>query len=356
MHKHLLVPIDGSPLASLNVEQAVALARDNGARITFLHVRADFGRTGEGALLAAMDPAAYARATAGSSNAWLARAAAAAQAAKVPCSIESRVGDRPHEAIHAAALECGCDLIVMASHGRAGLLGRFAQSVTARLLEMTTLPVLVTRVETNAPLTAEQRALAVIRDEHRSLAAVIHAMQDALAEAGSAVDFDMLRAALYYLREFPERLHHRREEETLFHLLRQRAPASEAAIAALERQHREGSAAFARLQAAMAVFEAAGPAGRVAFADELERYAQQQWSHMGQEETQILPMASQHLGEADWQAIAGAFESHRDPRFDLETESGFANVFRRLMNLAAGVPLSAPGTAPDRPASRSGRR
>jgi len=337
MYKHFLVPIDGSPLASLNVEQAVALARDHEARITFLHVCTDFGRTGEGALLATMDPANYARAMAGSSNAWLARAAAAAQAAKVSCSVESRVGDRPQDAIHATALERGCDLIVMASHGRAGLRGRFAQSVTAKLLEVTTLPVLVTRVEANAPLTPEQRALAVIRDEHRSLAAVIHAMQDALAEGAAPVDFKMMRAAVYYLREFPERLHHRREEETLFHLLRQRAPASQASIAALELQHRDGSAAFARLEGMLAAFEDNGMTGRAAFTAELERYAQQQWTHMGQEEAEILPMASEHLTEADWQAIASAFESHRDPRFDLQTESGFASVFRRLMDLAAGL-------------------
>jgi len=224
----------------------------------------------------------------------------------------------------------------MASHGRAGLRARFAQSVTARLLEVATLPVLVTRVEVNAPLTPEQRALAVIRDEHRSLAAVIHAMQDALAEQAPPVDFRMMRAAVFYLREFPERLHHRREEETLFHLLRQRAVASQALIVELERQHWESSAAFARLEAALASFEAAGPTGRAAFADELERYAQQQWTHMGQEEAQILPMASEHLTEADWLAIAGAFESHHDPRFDTQTESGFASVFKRLMDLAAG--------------------
>lgn len=334
MHQHLLVPIDGSPLASLNVEQAVALARHNGARITFLHVRPDFGRTGDGALLAAMDPTRYASAAVGLSNAWLARAAAAAQAAHVPCEVESRVGDRPHEAIHAAALARGCDLIVMASHGRTGLRARFAQSVTARLMEITTLPVLVTRVETNVPLTAEQRALAVIRDEHRSLAAVIHALQDALAEDAGAVDFQMLHAALYYLREFPERLHHRREEETLFHLLGQRAPASRVLIDTLEAQHRDGSVAFAQLASALASFEAQGPSARAAFAEALERYAQQQWTHMGQEESQILPMASEHLTEADWQAIASAFESHRDPRFDVQTEAGFASVFRRLMDLA----------------------
>lgn len=336
MYQHLLVPIDGSPLASLNVEHAVALARDQGARITFLHVRADFGSTGEGALLATLDPARYAQAETGSSNAWLARAAAAAQASQVSCDVLSRVAEHPHEAIHTTALERDCDLIVIASHGRAGLRGRFAHSVTAKLLAVATVPVLVTRVETNVPLTSEQRALAVIRDEHRSLAAVIQAMQDAVVEGSGPVDFSMMRAAVFYLREFPERLHHRREEETLFALLRQRAPESASAIAVLEAQHREGHMAFARLEAALATFERHGNSERAAFAAELERYAQHQWTHMGQEETEILPLASAHLTEADWQAIATAFESHSDPRFDLQTESGFAAVFRRLMDLAAG--------------------
>ena len=141
---------------------------------------------------------------------------------------------------------------------------------------------------------------------------------------------------MYYLREFPERLHHRREETVLFRPLLERAPASQTLVGDLEHQHREGSAAFARLEGALNTFEESGAAGRLAFAVELERYAQQQWTHMGQEEAEILPMASEFLTEADWEAIAHAFESHRDPRFDIQTESGFASVFRRLMDLAAG--------------------
>jgi len=336
MYKHLLVPVDGSPLANLNVEHALALARENNARVTFLNVRADISSTGDGALLATLDPVSFGRAMTGASNVWLARAASAAQAAKVACQVESRVGDRAHEVIHATAKELGCDLIVMASHGRTGLRGLFEPSVTVKLLEVTTLPVLVTRVESNVPLTHEQRALGHIRDEHRSLAAVIHAMQDALEAPNEAVDITMVRAALYYLREFPERLHHRREEELLFSRLIQRFPESKSLIATLESQHRNGSMAFARLQDALRALEANEATGRPGFAAELERYAQQQWTHMGQEESEILPLASEHLAEADWQAIANGFEEHGDPRFDLQLESGFANVFRRLMDLAAG--------------------
>jgi hemerythrin-like domain-containing protein len=160
-------------------------------------------------------------------------------------------------------------------------------------------------------------------------------MQATVAEGAPAADFAMLRAAVFYLGAFPERLHHPREEQTLFKLLRERAPDSAALLDTLQAQHREGAGSFERLRAALAAYERVGATGRAAFAQALAGYAQLQWTHMALEEQQVLPAASQHLQPADWLAIATAFESHDDPRFDLETEAGFANVFKRLMDLAA---------------------
>lgn len=337
MYQHLLVPIDGTPLGSLTVEQAIGFARATGARITFLHVLADFASTDEGSLLHAMDPAGFEWAATGDARAWLARAAAAAAAAKVPCETLAVVNDHPHEAIHEAAAARGCDLVFMASHGRRGLQGRLAGSVTGKLLELTTLPVLVARVESNAALTAEQRALTVIRDEHRSLAAVVHALEAAVADATRTPDFRLLHAAVYYLGHFPERLHHPREEQTLFALLRERAPESHAVLDALERQHREGAGSFERLGASLAAWQADGATGRAAFERALRDYAELQWDHMGVEETQLLPLASRYLTVQDWESTAAAFEAHGDPRFDLETQAGFSLVFKRLMDLVAAA-------------------
>lgn len=335
MYQHLLVPVDGTPLGSITVEQAAGFARGIGARITFLHVQADFAGTGEGSLLHAMDPAGFEQAAAGHSHAWLARAAAAAAAAGVACDTVAVTGDRPHEAIHDVALARGCDLVFMASHRRRDVAGRLAGSVTGRLLELTTLPVLVARVESNAVLTPEQRALTVIRDEHRSLAAVIRALQSAVAPQAPPADYPTLHAAVFYLGAFPERLHHPREEQTLFRLLRERAPESHALLDALEQQHREGARSFEQLRAGLAAFEAAGASGRAAFEQTLREYADLQWQHMGLEESQLLPLASRLLTPTDWQSVATAFETHQDPRFDRDTEAGFTRVFKRLMDLAA---------------------
>lgn len=335
MYKHLLVPIDGTPLASLTVEDAVEFARRSDARITFLHVQSDYAVTGEGSLLHAMAPTAFAVAARGNSNAWLARAAAAAAAAHVVCDSVAVVSDRPHVVIHETACAHQCDLVFMASHGKQAGRGLFAASVSAKLLELATLPVLIARVESNVPLTPEQCALTVIRDEHRSLAAVIHALQAALtqapAEQGS--DLQLLQAGLFYLEAFPQRVHHPREEQTLFKLLRQRTTQCHDLIDVLEQQHREGSAALEAMRNALAALTAGASQTRAAFERTVQAYADHEWIHMDMEEKQIFPMASQHLNAADWTAIATAFEAHADPFLCTETEQGFSRVFKRLMDL-----------------------
>jgi hemerythrin-like domain-containing protein/nucleotide-binding universal stress UspA family protein len=339
MYQHLLVPIDGTPLASLTVEDAVEFARSANARITFLHVQADYAATGEGSLLRAMAPAAFATAARGSSNAWLARAAAAAAAAHVACNTVAAVSDHPHQLIHDTASTHQCDLIYMASHGKQTGRGLFAASVSVSLLELATVPVLIARVESNLPLSPEQRALTVIRDEHRSLAAVIHALQAALAQhsEGQGADLQLLQAGLFYLEQFPQRVHHPREEQTLFKLLRQRAAQCNEVIDVLEQQHRTGTATFHALRQALADLVADAPQARASFVRTLQAYADHEWSHMAMEEKQVFPLASQYLQASDWVDVATAFEAHTDPFLGTETEQGFSQVFKRLMDLRVSL-------------------
>jgi nucleotide-binding universal stress UspA family protein len=75
----------------------------------------------------------------------LSRAADAAKQAGVPCDTMQVENARPYQAIIAAASDRGCDLIVMASHGRGGLSAVVLGSVTNKVLTHTKTPVLVYR-------------------------------------------------------------------------------------------------------------------------------------------------------------------------------------------------------------------
>ncbi len=146
-YTHLLVPSDGTERSQRAVEEAVRLARAVGARVTVLTVQRApvMPVPGMGERL---DPAtieALAGAARQECDRVVAEALAVAAAAGVPAAAEKPVGEPPHRAILAAAARLGCDLIVMASHGRRGLRGVLLGSETQRVLVEASVPVLVVR-------------------------------------------------------------------------------------------------------------------------------------------------------------------------------------------------------------------
>ena len=67
----------------------------------------------------------------------------AAKAAGVPCETVQLEHDQPYKAIIMTAKEKGCDVIVMASHGRSGISAVLLGNVTNKVLTHTNIPVLV---------------------------------------------------------------------------------------------------------------------------------------------------------------------------------------------------------------------
>ncbi|MDI1246591.1 MAG: universal stress protein [Rhodoferax sp.] len=338
MYRHLLVPIDGSLLSNHIVEQAVAFAQSVGSRLTFLHAQADFGATGAGALMRSTDQAAFNESAAGTARALLAKAESAARAAKVECNSLALTSDKPDDTILQVAASQGCDLIFMASHGRRGIKGMWLGSVMKKVLQRATVPVLVAAIEGNLVQNDEVRAVATIKDEHRSLAAVIHGLRMVMQErvgSKSSPDFSLLRAMLFYIKAFPDRLHHPKEEAYLFRKLSERTSECDSVIAQLQQQHVEGAQELRQLDVALARYEIGEVDAEAAFASAVDRFAQSQWTHMSVEEKLILPAASRHLQPIDWSSIAQAFQDNGDPRFGADTQESFVQLSSRLHNLAA---------------------
>jgi nucleotide-binding universal stress UspA family protein/hemerythrin-like domain-containing protein len=340
MYTHLLVPIDASSLANRLVDQALEYAKQTGARVCFMHAQADFAATSEGALLHSVAPDTFSNIAAGNAHALLAKAEAAAKAADVVCSTLSLVSDSPHQAILKAAASNRCDLIFMASHGRRGLASAWRGSTTQKVLQQTTLPVLVATVEANHTPTDELHALGIIKDEHRSLAAVVNGLQSLAANSvatGQMPDFALIRAMLFYIQAFPERQHHPKEDEFLFARLRLRSSECDAVMAELAQQHRGGATALTGLSNAVTACETGQDLGGKELLSQVNQFAQSQWQHMHLEESIILPAASRYLQPDDWALIAHAFAGNADPRFAQESEDSFVSLFSRLMNLQAGI-------------------
>jgi nucleotide-binding universal stress UspA family protein/hemerythrin-like domain-containing protein len=361
VYHHLLVPVDDTDLSVEVVGNAVALARPLGARITFFHAVADAAASLRGAA-EVLRPTArdeYEYQHLGKARELLTKAEAAARALGVPCESRHAVSDKPAQAIAEAARAGGCDLIFMASHGGRDKLGVAFASETLTVLMTAGLPVLVSSTgEPKAPA----RAIAIIRDERRSVAAVMHAWMHALAtarEAGSAPDVALMRAIVRYVQNSPMKLHHPAEGEHLFRRLRERTTSCNAELDELERQHERDEqlvAALARQVEALATASAADRSSATRALDEgVARYAAFLWDHLGREEGVILPAAQRHLLPEDWAAIDAAFAANRDPNFGGDTDKAHRQLFSRIVNFLTPSPAPAAtrsrcGCADSRPA------
>jgi hemerythrin-like domain-containing protein len=163
-----------------------------------------------------------------------------------------------------------------------------------------------------APISApEHRAIAVLRDEHRAISAVIHACTSLLAgarEADGAADTQALRAALATLRDGALGEHHAREERHLFSRLRARTHELDGEIEELQRQHVRDEALLEELAVRITALEdAPGVALRTAATRALEqamdRFAELHWEHMGREEAIMLPAARDLFTAEDWAGL-----------------------------------------------------
>ena len=108
----------------------------------------------------------------------------------------------------------------------------------------------------------------IIRDEHAALAAMLRSLV-LMVERGplDAVDqyFDVLRAMLFYIYEFPERLHHPKETELLFPKVARAAAHTREMIAKLDQDHHRGENAVRQLQHQLLAWELLGDSRRAAF-------------------------------------------------------------------------------------------
>ena len=146
MFKHILVPVDGSPVAHHAVDKARAIACAFRSSVTLIYVIDPYAFTGMGADFS-HGQSEYLRAATVEANEAIgaARQIFEAQGMFVKGSVVE--GHSVYQAILEAAETLDADLVVMGSHGRRNLEKLVLGSVTAQVLSHAHLPVLVVRSE-----------------------------------------------------------------------------------------------------------------------------------------------------------------------------------------------------------------
>ena len=181
------------------------------------------------------------------------------------------------------------------------------------------------------------KALNIIRDEHRSLGAILQGMEyfvERIRARKARIDPHVFSAMIYYLDTFAERIHHPKEDRYLFSALRSRGSEAAAVVADLELEHAAEGEALRQLEQCAMRYVEGGDREFPAFAEAVAKFVRHCRAHMEKEETVAFPLAERLLDASQWQAIDRAFEENRDPLADAWNLRDFDKLFDRIVNLA----------------------
>ena len=145
MYKKILVPTDGSPLSAAAITHGIGLAKSTGTAVVGMTVSVPFHTFALDPIMVSDTKESYKKDCEARATKDLGVITAAARAAGVPCDVVHVDAEHPYEGIIDTARRAGCDLIVMASHGRKGASALVLGSETVKVLTHSKVPVLVCR-------------------------------------------------------------------------------------------------------------------------------------------------------------------------------------------------------------------
>ncbi len=145
MYKHILIATDGSDLAGKALAHGLSLAKALASQVTVVTVTEPWVNlvTGEAAIAFPFED--YEKAVAANAAEILSKASEAASTTGVTCTTIHVKERHPAEGILETAKARSCDLIVMASHGRRGLIRLMLGSQAHNVVTHSTIPVLIFR-------------------------------------------------------------------------------------------------------------------------------------------------------------------------------------------------------------------
>ncbi|HVC11623.1 MAG TPA: hemerythrin domain-containing protein [Burkholderiales bacterium] len=167
--------------------------------------------------------------------------------------------------------------------------------------------------------------------EHVNFARLLDLLEGQIAvfHAGERPNYELMLDITSYLRHYPDRIHHPREDVAFARLV-ERDAGLRAQINRLAQEHRvlatAGGELLERLNEAIDEQVVTREAVEAAAATYLVYYR----AHLAAEEKEILPRAAQLLTREDWAAVAAATPAGRDPLFGDESEERYRELRRRI--------------------------
>jgi hemerythrin-like domain-containing protein len=180
--------------------------------------------------------------------------------------------------------------------------------------------------------------ITVWHGEHVSFARLLDLLekQVAIFHTDRQPKYALMREIVYYLRHFPDRFHHPREDVAFARLVAH-DPDLELSINRLLQEHRVIAMAGEELLKYLNDVPKSSLMMRAKVEAAASTYLVYYRHHLAKEEKEVLPRAAQLLTQEDWAAVAAAVPAHPDPLFGDDFEARYQEL-RRLIAFEAREP------------------
>lgn len=183
-----------------------------------------------------------------------------------------------------------------------------------------------------------------LHKEHADLSRLLDLLdrQLGLFTAGEAADYDMIGAMLQYCMEYPDAVHHPKED-LVYGILRGRDPVLAAEVGDLEEEHRSLAEMTLSLSALIELARAEEPVNREQVHNLTRDFIHRYRHHIAREELHVFPAARQVLSQDDWAEIDAKLGDKDDPLFGEVVADYFQALREDIDRLAALAPGDADG-------------
>jgi hemerythrin-like domain-containing protein len=173
--------------------------------------------------------------------------------------------------------------------------------------------------------------IAAWRAEHDNFARLLGLFEREIARfrAGEHPDYELMLDVLTYLRHFPERTHHPREDVAFARLARYDASV-EPLLNRFLQEHRVIAAAAREAQALLAAAERDEFVARERVESACATLLVYYRHHIDGENGLILPLAAKHLKSEDWKAVGAAGSADPDPIFGAQVDARYRELRERI--------------------------
>ena len=168
------------------------------------------------------------------------------------------------------------------------------------------------------------------RADHRNYARLLDLIEQQVDafHAGKRPNYELLHSIVYYLRHYPDRFHHPREDVAFARLVK-RDPQLQLEIARRIQEHVVIAAAGEELLKCVNEIIAGGVIGRAMLEAAAATYLVYYRHHLATEERHVIPRAVELLTPADWAAVA-AIPIEPDPLFGDDSDARYGELREQI--------------------------